>query len=140
MAWTLRAAVCSRNRSASASLTKDEIVQIRATLDQACGTQNLARSETLLDFHRLLAHLGGNSVWSLLSNSINLIFSDHVIASTDSSAFHEVAEDDHKKIAQAIIAGKPALARKHMLAHTERMIKFYRAQTPSIFSRLIEWR
>jgi DNA-binding FadR family transcriptional regulator len=128
--------------AASKKLSRAEIQQLHASIDQACGTPNPSaiRSETLSDFHTLLAAFAHNSVWTLLADAIGLIFADHIIATTDSREFHATAADDHKQIADAVLAQNPALAHKHMLEHTKRMIEFYRGQTPAIFSQLIEWR
>jgi DNA-binding FadR family transcriptional regulator len=79
-------------------------------------------------------------VWHLISESVALIFKDHIIASADSREFHAVAVADHKKIAEAVLAENAPLAKKQMREHTERMIEFYRSQTPAIFSQLIKWR
>jgi DNA-binding FadR family transcriptional regulator len=84
--------------------------------------------------------LSKNPVWTLLADAVGLIFADHIIATTDSREFHAPSVVDHKNIADAILAGDPAAASAHMLEHTKRMIAFYRAQTPAIFSHLIEWR
>jgi GntR family transcriptional repressor for pyruvate dehydrogenase complex len=128
--------------AASTRLDPSEVAALNASLDQACGAPNpkLIRDETLLDFHRIIVTFGQNSVWSLLADAVSLIFSDHVIAAADSRGFHATAVNDHNKIAAAILAGNPRLASRHMLKHTERMIEFYRGQTPSLFAQLIEWR
>ena len=59
---------------------------------------------------------------------------------TDSRGFHEAADADHREIAKAVFEGDVAGASQAMLEHTDRMIEFYRSQTPAIFSLLIEWR
>jgi hypothetical protein len=41
---------------------------------------------------------------------------------------------------RAVSAGAAGDARRFMLEHTQRMIDFYRTQTPAIFSQIIEWR
>jgi len=128
--------------AASRKLGRLDAAALTASIDLACGTPNprLIRSESLRDFHSLLPALSKNPVWTLLADAVGLIFADHIIATTDSREFHATSVLDHKQIADAILAADPEGARKQMLEHTKRMIEFYRAQTPAIFSQLIEWR
>lgn len=128
--------------AANRKLSKAEVQALHESVDQACGTPNprLIRTETLKDFHTLLAQFARNPVWSLLADAVALIFVDHIISTTDSREFHAQTVADHKQIAQAVFAGKADDARQFMLEHTQRMIEFYRTQTPAIFSQIIEWR
>jgi DNA-binding FadR family transcriptional regulator len=131
--------------AATRKLSKAEVQAINDSLEQACGTQipppRLGnKTEALNDFHRLLVAVSKNTVWCLLADAVGMVFSDHVMAMTDSREFHETAEADHREIAAAVFAGDAPKASKAMLEHTERMIEFYRSQTPAIFSQLIEWR
>jgi DNA-binding FadR family transcriptional regulator len=123
-------------------LTREQAHTLRAGVEQACGVPNprQMRSETLTNFHSLLTEFSGNIVWALLAEAIALVFADHIISTTDSREFHAESIADHKEIADAVLAGNPAVAGKAMREHTERMIKFYRSQNPGIFSQLIEWR
>ena len=128
--------------AASRKLARADAAALAASIDQTCGAANprLIRSESLRDFHSLLPALSKNPVWTLLADAVGLIFADHIIATTDSREFHATSVLDHKQIADAILAADPDAASKYMLEHTKRMIAFYRAQTPAIFSQLIEWR
>ena len=128
--------------AASRKLTRGEIQAINDSLEQSCGNQppRLGKTEGLNDFHRLLVAVSKNSIWCLLADAVGMVFTDHVMSMTDSRAFHDAADADHREIAAAVFAGEPAKASKAMLEHTERMIEFYRSQTPAIFSQLIEWR
>jgi GntR family transcriptional regulator, transcriptional repressor for pyruvate dehydrogenase complex len=128
--------------AASKHLGRVEVAALNASIDQACSAPNprLLRTETLKDFHSLLAEFSANSVWSLLTDAVGLIFADHIVSTTDSREFHGTAIDDHTQIAKAVLAENPQLAHARMLEHTDRIIKFYRSQTPAIFAQLIEWR
>jgi DNA-binding FadR family transcriptional regulator len=128
--------------AASRKLTAAEVQALHESVDQACGTPNprLIRTETLKDFHSLLSQFARNPVWELMTDAVGLIFADHIISTTDSREFHGQTVADHKQIAQAVLAGDDELARRTMLEHTQRMIDFYRAQTPAIFSQIVEWR
>jgi GntR family transcriptional regulator, transcriptional repressor for pyruvate dehydrogenase complex len=123
-------------------LTQDEVRRLRASVEDGCGTHvpAPARTEAQKAFHRLLAELANNSVWTLLNDAVALIFADHIVATADSSAFHAASESDHKEIADTVIARDVEEARRLMHEHTNRFIEFYRAQMPGIFSQLIEWR
>jgi DNA-binding FadR family transcriptional regulator len=128
--------------AASRQLGRVEVAALNTSIEQACSTPNprMIRTETLKDFHSLLAEFSANSVWSLLTDAVGLIFADHIVSTTDSREFHGTAVDDHTQIAKAVLAANPQLAHARMLEHTDRIIKFYRAQTPAIFAQLIEWR
>ena len=128
--------------AASRKLSAAEVQALNESVDQACGTPNprLIRTETLKDFHSLLSQFAQNPVWALIADAVGLIFADHIISTTDSREFHAQTVADHKQIAQAVLAGETDHARQFMLEHTQRMIEFYRGQTPAIFSQIIEWR
>ncbi|MEK9877020.1 MAG: FCD domain-containing protein [Betaproteobacteria bacterium] len=128
--------------AASRKLTK---LDRKALLDWASHSEpdtewDSIRTESLGDFHKFVTKLARNRVWSLVIGAIDSIFSDHVIATTDSSGFHRKALHDHRAIAQAILDGDATRAAVEMRAHTERTIKFYRGLNAGIFSRLIEWK
>jgi GntR family transcriptional regulator, transcriptional repressor for pyruvate dehydrogenase complex len=128
--------------AASRKLSAAEVQALHESVDQACGVPNprLIRTETLKDFHSLLSQFADNPVWALMTDAVGLIFADHIISMTDSREFHAQTVADHKEIAKAVLAGDEGAARRTMLAHTQRMIEFYRTQTPAIFSQMIEWR
>jgi DNA-binding FadR family transcriptional regulator len=127
--------------AAARKLERAEIVALNASIEQSCSTPDprLLRTETLKDFHSLLTQFGKNFVWSLLTDAVGLIFAEDIIATTDSREFHATAIEDHRQIAEAVLAQNPALAQERMLDHTRKIIKFYRSQTPRIFSQLIQW-
>ena len=128
--------------AASRELTEGEVRALNELVDKACGSPNpaLLRADTLGDFHKLLTRFSANPVWMMLADAVGLVFVDHIIANTDSRGFHAESVADHKQIAEAVLAGNAGLARRWMLEHTQRMIHFFRGQTPAIFSQLIEWR
>lgn len=128
--------------AASRKLGTAELHALRESIEQACESSNprLIRTETLKDFHSLLAQFSKNPVWTLLADAVGLIFADHIISTTDSREFHAQTIADHQQIADAVTSGSVDQARRYMLEHTRRMIEFYRSQTPAIFSQLIEWR
>lgn len=126
--------------AARQKLSQAEIDMLNASIDQACGVPSPQKLQTHENFHRLLVAFSHNTVWSLLADSVALIFVGHVMAATDSRGFHETALEDHREIADAVIAGDPEAARAAMHRHTVRMIAYYRSHIPAIFSQLIEWR
>jgi GntR family transcriptional repressor for pyruvate dehydrogenase complex len=127
--------------AARRKLTKANIQSLKSSLELTCGAPNpRLRAETFKDFHTLLSELSGNAVWSLITDAIGLVFADHIVANTDSRGFFTTSADDHTEIAEAVLRGNAVLAGERMLAHTHRMIAFYRGQNPRIFSQLIEWR
>jgi GntR family transcriptional repressor for pyruvate dehydrogenase complex len=126
--------------AARQKLSRAEIDMLNASVDQACGVPSPQKLQTHQNFHRLLVAFGHNTVWTLLADSVALIFVGHVMAATDSRGFHEATLEDHREIADAVIAGNPEAAGAAMYRHTVRMIDYYRSHIPAIFSQLIEWR
>jgi DNA-binding FadR family transcriptional regulator len=128
--------------AARGRLSRAETLALQASVERSCAAPNprLIRMETLADFHSLLPALERNPVWSLLTDAINLIFTDHVMTTSDSRDFHATTVVDHERIAKAILARDPTLAKQLMREHTERIVAFYRRQNPAIFANVIEWR
>jgi len=129
--------------AARQKLTKAQQAALRESVEQACGTSTpyMQRTENLKDFHFLLSEYSGNNIVAgLFADAVAMIFTEHVITTIDSSDFHAVSAADHQEIADAVLNGDGPRARKAMLDHTKRMIKFYRSKNPGIFAQLIEWR
>jgi GntR family transcriptional repressor for pyruvate dehydrogenase complex len=128
--------------AASRKMSAGERQALEESVAQASGSHDARtlRTETLKDFHSLLAQFARNPVWALIADAVGLIFAEHIISTTDSRDFHEQTVSDHQQIAEAVLAGNANLARRRMLEHTQRMIDFYRTQNPAIFSQIIEWR
>ncbi|MFV0278753.1 MAG: FadR/GntR family transcriptional regulator [Parahaliea sp.] len=129
--------------AASQKLKKAEKEALMNSVEQSCGVTavSAADTENLEDFHYLLSEYSGfNTINRLFVDAIAMIFTDHVMASQDSSDFHGVCARDHQEIAEAVLEGEPARAKQAMHDHTVRMIEFYRSKNAAIFSQLIEWR
>ncbi len=92
------------------------------------------------DFHRLVVDASGNRVLGLISNSLSVIFAEHLLSSIDTRSFHQTAAQDHLNVAKAILRGHPKAARELMEDHMQRKIAFAREKIPGMFSQPVEWR
>ncbi len=94
----------------------------------------------LKNFHQLIYDAAGNRTLSLIAGAIGTTFAEHLTSSIDTSTFHPVAKDDHMAITDAVLGGRPVLARRLMEEHIERQIDFVRSRMPGMLKQLVEWR
>jgi DNA-binding FadR family transcriptional regulator len=66
---------------------------------------------TGLAFHDVVSELADNGALSMTFRAIGFVVSDHLFQTKDRNALEDFILDDHSALAEAIIAGKPALAR-----------------------------
>ena len=98
------------------------------------------RSTRFRDFHQAVRHLSGNTVLSLWSDVIGVLFGDHIAEAIDFTSMHEEVADSHVGIANAIVTGKASRARDLMIAHTHDILSFCEQADPDFSSRKIQWR
>ena len=91
-------------------------------------------------FHAELAKLSGNRVLGLLVQAIGHTVVDHIMLDLDPVQERRTIERDHRKIAEAITAGRTQKARNLMSAHIATMIEIYRRSWPTRMGEIIEWR
>jgi len=92
-------------------------------------------------FHALLGTLAGNRVMQLSLMAIGQIVTHHVVFNFDPRHVGELIHDDHRDIAEAVIAGRPIKARDLMREHVEKIAATYEERTGgSVLDQLIEWR
>jgi DNA-binding FadR family transcriptional regulator len=104
---------------------KDEAVgqRIRAASDVKVQEERSLVGHFLVDLHAEIAALSGNPILELFSGIIRQIWSRHVdvhnlrAADREEEARH--TEDDHRRIADAILSGNGPLARILMREHLE---------------------
>lgn len=83
-----------------------------------------------LAFHDVVADLANNRVLNLALNAIGFIVTEHILAAAHREELEDQIIDDHKALAEAIAAGKPALARKLMTEHVEHVVEDFKAYWP----------
>ncbi len=91
-------------------------------------------------FHAELAKLSGNRVLGLMVQAIGHTVVDHIMLDLDPVQERRTIERDHRKIAEAITAGRTQKARHLMSAHIATMIEIYRRSWPTRMGEIIEWR
>jgi GntR family transcriptional regulator, transcriptional repressor for pyruvate dehydrogenase complex len=92
------------------------------------------------DFHSALANLADNRVMQLSLMSIGQIVTHHVVVTADPRGIRTIIHDDHRAIAEAVVAGKPIKARDTMQAHIRRLVDYSEANSDeSVLDKLIEW-
>jgi len=91
-------------------------------------------------FHAELAKLSGNRVLGLMVQAIGHTVVDHIMLDLDPVQERRTIERDHRKIAEAITAGRTQKARNLMSAHIATMIEIYRRSWPTRMGEIIEWR
>ncbi len=93
------------------------------------------------EFHTTVGALAGNRVMQLSLMAIGQTVTHHIAYSADPRDAAEILLHDHRKIASAIIAGKPIKARDEMRFHLEGVAGFYdRLSGGEVQEQLIEWR
>jgi GntR family transcriptional repressor for pyruvate dehydrogenase complex len=90
-------------------------------------------------FHGALATLVRNRVLELSFQTMGLLVSHHVAIGDDPRLFRQVIEDDHRGIAEAVVAGHSRRARTLMGEHIGHMTRSAEAVLGDVFDDLIEW-
>lgn len=93
-----------------------------------------------LAFHDVVADLAGNQVLTLLLNVVGFIVAEQVLTSAPREALEDRIVDDHKALAEAIIAGKPLVARRLMEEHVRHVVEDFRAVWPRRVGEKVQWR
>jgi DNA-binding FadR family transcriptional regulator len=93
-----------------------------------------------LAFHDVVADLAGNRVLTLLLNVVGFIVAEHVLTTTKRDELEDRIVDDHKALAEAIIAGKPQAARKLMEEHVRHVVEDFKALWPRRVGEKVQWR
>jgi GntR family transcriptional regulator, transcriptional repressor for pyruvate dehydrogenase complex len=95
---------------------------------------------THLGFHSAIAGLANNRVLSLVLRTSGQIVSHHMAIEDDPRALAEMLEREHLGLAKAIIAGKPAKARRLMEEHIRSVVAVNEAHLGEKVDNFIEWR
>lgn len=90
--------------------------------------------------HAMINRLSGNPVLTMFADAVDAVFASHSLAMTSGEDFLDIAEVEHRAIADAVVAGKPAEARRLMAEHIQHIIDYNRAKVPGIFAQKIEWK
>ena len=89
--------------------------------------------------HVTINRLSGEAVLGMFADAVDSVFASHTYALTSGEGFGEVARRDHVEIAEAVLKGEPAKARKAMADHLENIFDYNQRQIPGLFERSVEW-
>lgn len=92
------------------------------------------------DFHDAVSRLASNKVLALVLNGIGFIVAEHIQSVTHRAELEPAIIDDHKGLADAIIAGHKVLAQRLMFEHVQHLVEDFRAYWPRKIGENIEWR
>jgi DNA-binding FadR family transcriptional regulator len=95
---------------------------------------------TAPEFHDTVYRLSGNGVLETVACAIGAIFRSQVLSQVDLTSQQAAFQADHHRVAEAIGAGEPALARQLAHEHMESIIKTASDRAPWLLERVIEWR
>ena len=93
-----------------------------------------------LAFHDVVADLAGNRVLTLQLQAIGFIVAEHILNTAPREELEDQIVDDHTAIAEAIMAGKPQLARQLMAAHVQHVVEDFKAYWPRRVGEKVQWR
>lgn len=117
---------------------------VRSTLSNTnrnpCALVDASLGDDLQGPHELINRLAGNPVLTMFANAVDAVYASHLWGATHGEGFLEVAEQDHKSIAAAVMCGDGPLARRAMAEHLERAFAYAASKVPGIFEQTIEWR
>lgn len=91
------------------------------------------------NFHAVIAQMSGSRVLMLLTQAVNHIVVDHVLASGEMMPSSAISHS-HADIAHAIISGWPRRAESLMRDHIEEVRDFVRDRQPERMDDVIQWR
>jgi DNA-binding FadR family transcriptional regulator len=92
------------------------------------------------EFHDTVYRLSGNGVLETVACAMGAIFRSQVLSQIDLTDRQPGFQADHHRVAEAISAGEPALARQLAYEHMESIIKTVTDRGPGLLDRVIEWR
>ena len=112
--------------------------RVRAVLEPHLGLRHdtLSEDERLtsgLDFHGAIAALSGNRVLNLANNALGAMVSGYILVALKPMKIDSYeAEDEHRQLAEAIIAGDRHRARQLMFEHVSNLIVHFAGIWPKL--------
>ena len=105
-----------------------------------CHGGKLREIKAGLAFHDVVAELADNPVLTLVFKAIGFITAEHILVAAPREELEDRIVDDHAVLAEAIWAGKPALARKLMAEHVEHIVADFKVFWPRRVGEKVQWR
>jgi DNA-binding FadR family transcriptional regulator len=101
------------------TVTEDDIEQIRRFLADEARAVAEGELQSMHDFHVLIAELTKNPALKLFVDSLTNLTMRQRTSDSRNRKYLDVVHKAHTKIAEAIIARDPSLARHRMISHLE---------------------
>ena len=119
---------CEMARTAARRRAPGDIERLEATLaEQAAARAEPVRFRTLDGaFHRDIAAITGNPIWSALSDALFRWLADFHVDLVSVPGLEQLTLDEHEAILAAIRAGDPVRADRAMADHLNRANELYR--------------
>jgi DNA-binding FadR family transcriptional regulator len=90
-------------------------------------------------FHSVVASLADNRVLQLMLQTIGRVVARQIIIRADPRRAEGDIGREHAEVAQAVAAGRPAIARSRMEEHIGSVSELYRAEIGAQMDDFIEW-
>ena len=90
--------------------------------------------------HAMINRLSGDRLLGMFADAVDAVFTGHTWAVTQGVDFMDIAERDHLAIANAVLAGDAAAARKAMADHLDNIFAYCEAKIPGMFKQPVEWK
>ncbi|MBC2776633.1 FadR/GntR family transcriptional regulator [Parasphingopyxis marina] len=130
-------------RRAARNGNRDEIAkELQEVLEVSeCDGQTATEStRNAAQFHTTLNRLNGNPVLALLTEALGALFNEHIVTHSDASGILPHCRNDHRLIADAVIARDSDNAAQLSYDHMKSLIEFHRTRVPAIFNEPVQWR
>jgi GntR family transcriptional regulator, transcriptional repressor for pyruvate dehydrogenase complex len=114
-----------------------ELEQFLALAEPADESQYLRQAG---GFHGLISGLSGNRVLDLEGRSLKDMYADRIEGMVFPPEARKGILADHRRIAQAIIAGKANRAEKLMRAHMEEYLFYSAERNPGVLDEVVQWK
>jgi DNA-binding FadR family transcriptional regulator len=93
-----------------------------------------------LRFHDIVAELANNEVLALTLRAVGFIVTEQVLTSTERGALEDHIVHDHRRLAEAIIAGDAERAATIMREHIRHEVEEFKAFWPLKVGETVQWR
>jgi GntR family transcriptional repressor for pyruvate dehydrogenase complex len=114
-----------------------ELERFLALAEPADESQYLQQSG---GFHGLISGLSGNRVLDLQGRSLKDMYADRIEGMVFPPEAREGILADHRRIAQAIIAGDTSRAEQLMRAHMEEYLFYSAERNPGVLDEVAQWK
>ncbi|MDQ1395261.1 MAG: GntR family transcriptional regulator, transcriptional repressor for pyruvate dehydrogenase complex [Acidimicrobiaceae bacterium] len=90
-------------------------------------------------FHALLSGMSGNPVLDLMGRSLKDIYTDRIESLIFLASARAQVQEDHSRIAKAIMAGNANQAEKLMRVHMEEFLRQAQERSPGVLDEIVDW-